>query len=576
MLFGKSSAAGQQDFRIPPLIAAVLLALAIVPYFVGLGSSSLWDSNEAFYAETPREMIEADNYVSPTFNYQPRFNKPPLSYWVVATFYRSFGVSEAVERLPIAIGALIMIVAAFFLGRTIYSTEAGFYAALILATTPRFLMFARRIIIDVYLSMFMGLILLMFVLAQAKPNRRRLYLFLMYVFAGLAVLTKGPVGALLPGAAIVTYLAANRRLAQIREMMLPLGALVVVAIVVPWYVAVYLEHGWSYISSFLLKDNISRYTQPVWGPSRGPLFYIPVLMGDLFPWSLFLLPVIWSFARRLLNRFTRRNRSRDSIDFAGPVSSDLHRLMILWVVVIVIFFSLSRSKEDLYILPVYPAVAALIGFSLTRLRTANWSLQVIPAALIGVLVASVGVMLILLVTRGSLPYQIDGTLLIGYVVLVGGLSSIVGAILRSIRLVTLGLVAALVTVNWIFVIRVLPSFERYKPVPRICEIISERTGPNSSIGYFRFASPSMVFYLKRRIFEYYQFSDLQATFSSGQEVYCLLTEEDFQSIRNELSAPIYILAREPVFRVKLRGVFDRVDTPQVVLISNRPGANISE
>ena len=65
-------------------ILLVLLALAICPYFIDLGGSAIWDANEAFYVETPREMIERGDYVSPTFNYEPRLNKPVLSYWIVA------------------------------------------------------------------------------------------------------------------------------------------------------------------------------------------------------------------------------------------------------------------------------------------------------------------------------------------------------------------------------------------------------------------------------------------------------------------------------------------------------------
>ena len=85
---------------------AVLLAVAIVPYFIDLGGSSIWDANEAFYVETPREMMERGDYVSPTFNYEPRLNKPVLSYWIVAGFYQLFGVSVGVQRVPIALGAI--------------------------------------------------------------------------------------------------------------------------------------------------------------------------------------------------------------------------------------------------------------------------------------------------------------------------------------------------------------------------------------------------------------------------------------------------------------------------------------
>ena len=85
------------------LLAALLVA-AILPYFLNLGVSSIWDANEAFYAQTPREMIETGDYVTPSFNFQLRMNKPVLSYWNVAASYHLFGISEWSERLPIAIG----------------------------------------------------------------------------------------------------------------------------------------------------------------------------------------------------------------------------------------------------------------------------------------------------------------------------------------------------------------------------------------------------------------------------------------------------------------------------------------
>src|SRR5918995_3647094 len=96
-------------------VLAGLLVLAAAVYLVALGNSGIWDANEAFYVETPREMLEANDLVNPTFNYLPRFNKPVLSYWIVAAFYQLFGVSVAVQRYAIALGALIIIGCAYIL-----------------------------------------------------------------------------------------------------------------------------------------------------------------------------------------------------------------------------------------------------------------------------------------------------------------------------------------------------------------------------------------------------------------------------------------------------------------------------
>src|SRR5713226_2191111 len=124
-------------------VLLVLLAAAAIPYFVNLGASSIWDANEAFYAQTPREMVETADYVNPSFNFQLRYNKPVLSYWEVVAAYRLFGVSEWSERLPIAIGGIVLMATAFGLGRLIGGTEAGLLAALVLATSPRVLLLAR-------------------------------------------------------------------------------------------------------------------------------------------------------------------------------------------------------------------------------------------------------------------------------------------------------------------------------------------------------------------------------------------------------------------------------------------------
>src|SRR5918997_3173681 len=94
------------------LLAALLFA-AVLPYFLNLGVSSIWDANEAFYAQTPREMMEAGDYVTPTFNFQLRVNKPVLSYWHVAGAYHLFGVSEWSERVPVALGGLVIVGTAF-------------------------------------------------------------------------------------------------------------------------------------------------------------------------------------------------------------------------------------------------------------------------------------------------------------------------------------------------------------------------------------------------------------------------------------------------------------------------------
>ena len=549
-------------------VLIITLALAVAPYFVRLGSSSLWDSNEAFYAETPREMIEARDYINPTFDYRPRLNKPPLSYWAVIPFYKLFGVSEASERLPIVLGALIMIATAYALGRVVFSETAGLLAAIGLAIAPRFLMFSRRIMIDVYLAMFMALALLMFVLAERRPERRRLYLILMYVSIGLGVLTKGPVAVALPALVLLIYLAAYRRLRQLRELMLPAGLLIVAVIVSPWYVAIYAQHGWKHIETFIFQDNLSRYTQAVWGPRRGFDFYFTAIIGDFFPWSIVLIPVAVLGAARL---WSLRGAGQSIANRRGPV------LLAIWVAIIVVFFSFSKSKEDLYILPIYPAAAALVGGWLARFVSGEHPLKqgVLQWTVIamGASIALAGAVILFFFGKGTQPYEIAGAGPIGFLAILGGIAAAGAAIVRKWRAALLATALSVAGCNWAFALWALPDFERFKPVRPLCQAIVSIAGPDSLVGYYRTAYPSMVFYLRREVFEYYHQEEIDAVLTSDKEVFCLMSTAEFETLRMRMPQ-IRVLASHPTFQVKLNGILDRVELPRVVLISNKGGTNV--
>jgi 4-amino-4-deoxy-L-arabinose transferase-like glycosyltransferase len=553
-------------------VLTAILALAVTPYFLCLGASSLWDSNEAFYAETPREMIESGDYINPTFNYRARLNKPPLSYWLVAPSYKLFGVSEAAERLPIVLGALIMVAVAYALGRTAFSVDAGLLAAIALAAAPRFLMFSRRIMIDVYVAVFMSIALLLFVLAERTPERRRIYLILMYVAIGLGVITKGPVAFVLPGAVLIAYLLVLRKFGRLQEMMIPIGCVIAAVIVLPWYVAIYFQNGWAHIATFILQDNLSRYTQPVWGPQRGFFFFVPALIGDFFPWSLFMIPLVWLGAVRLWAFF--RNRS------TSPVSST-SMIMALWILVIIGFFSISRSKEDLYILPVYPASAALVGGLVARFLDRD------RAGFSGLMRATTLVLALSLVVAGSVilflfgkqtagAYEIAGAKLVGPIAIVGGLIAAIAVRARRPQLAVLATVVSVALCNWLFVLQTLPDFERFKPVRPLCEVIAAQASPDALVGYYRSAYPSMTFYLRRPIFEYYHEDEIESALSSGKEIYCLMTETEYDALKPRVPSEIRVLASHPIFQVKLNGILDKVELPRVVLISNKGGTDLRQ
>ena len=562
------------------IVLLVVLAAATIPYVVGLGDSSLWDANEAFYAETPREMLESGDYINPSFNFQPRFNKPVLPYWVVAVFYHGFDVSERTERVPIALGALVLVATAFGLGRLIGSLDAGLLAAIVIATSPQFLMLARRIIIDVHLAMFAGLTLWFFALADAYPDRKRRYLILMYLSAALGTLTKGPVAVVVPGLVFLGYLMWERRLVDVRRMMVPAGVVIGAVVVLPWYVLLYQQHGWVHIESFVMGENLLRYVQTVGGASRGPLFYVPVMLGLLFPWSLFLPFALWPFrrqappGRKLDADELAQHQDPDRPGHTGAGSHRVVRLLVLWVVVFVLFFSLSSSKQDLYILPITPAAAALVGGLLARgldrpcpeSRRLRWILIATGLVLFLVGTALLG----LFVAPGR--YPLDGVATSSVVTVLAGLLVVVLAVKQRPFAAVTVLSLNLAVVSWCIVVAILPDFERYKPVRPLVRAIESRASTAAVIGYYKAAFPSMVFYVRRPVLELVDQRQLSEAFSSSTDVYFLMTETDYRAVRETLPVRTYVVDRRPWFEVTMPSVLAGATLPEVLLVSNRPPA----
>ena len=544
-----------------------LLFAAVAVYFVSLGNAAIWDANEAYYVETPREMLEAHDLVNPSFNYEPRFNKPVLSYWMVAALYRTFGVSVAVQRFGIALGAMVIIACAYVLARSSLTPsgsnpdsipgagrqDAGLWAAAGLAASPRLVMFARRIFIDVWITAFLSLTLAFFALSERYPARRRRFLILMYVSIGLGVLTKGPVAIALPALSFALYLGLRGELRRIRELMIPAGVLIVAAIAVPWYAALYHQHGLTYIRSFLVAENIERFTSGVGvRQERGAWFYVPVVFSDSFPWSM-LLPAAFASAWR----------SRDRLSV----------LLWCWIVAIVVFFSFSAGKQDLYVFPIVAAVAALGGLVIDRgLSDPRWARWVsMTMGIAGLLLAIAGGAVLGLFEAAGRVYALDAARIVGAVGLAGGLATLGLAVWRRPAPAALALLAAMTLADWVFVARVLPQFEQYKPVPFFGRTLAGRLVPGDSVVDYQVSLPSLTYYLRRHVDHYFDAPHFLDAMRSDARVYAVLSADDYAALAPGLAGRTCVVERRPTFDLKLNSVLAREPLPELLLITNRCG-----
>lgn len=351
-----------------------LLLISFLAFFWNLGSIGLIDETEPLFAEAARQMTVTGDWITPYFNQATRFDKPPLIYWLMAIAYSTFGVNEFAARLPSALAGLTLTCFCFYTLFKIwqlrgkqggnFSTQlpsppwqSWFIASLgaaIVALHPQTLFFGRTGYSDMLLSACMGGGLLAFFLGYAQPLRRNVqarWYLTCYVLLALAVLTKGPVGVVLPGLTIGAFLLYVGTIKDVlREMCLGRGALLFLVITVPWYILVTLRNGETYINSFFGYHNFERFTSVV-NEHQGPwYFHILVVLIGFAPWSIALPAAIAQ-----IKIFQRRRWQN------APRQTHLGVFALFWFFIVLGFFTIATTKYFSYTLPLMPAAAILVA-----------------------------------------------------------------------------------------------------------------------------------------------------------------------------------------------------------------------
>jgi len=341
--------------RSPHLInLAVLSLLAGLLFFVGLGSVGLTDRDEGRNAEAGREMLETGDWISPTFNYEPRFAKPVLVYWLMSLSYRWFGVDEFSARLPSAVFGLGLILLQYGFVSRFCGPAVGLFAALMLLLNLQIIGLSRMVLTDSVLIFFTTLSLYSFWLGFHGGSRERWWRWMCYLAMAMATLAKGPVGFLVPLVTIVLYVTATGQWRRFWDEGAPLaGTVLFAAVAVPWYAVMWSLHGSQYAAS-AQANTVGRFLNPMEGHSFTILFYLPVLLLGFFPWSGWL-PFGWYHAYKSW-RETRRSGLKVSRAADGPV---LEWFAAAWVLGVFVFFTLSSTRLAHYIGPLFPAAALL-------------------------------------------------------------------------------------------------------------------------------------------------------------------------------------------------------------------------
>lgn len=467
------------------LALGVFSLLAVSAYLLHLGLNDIWTPNEGFYADAAREMLSSKNFLDIYYNYVPRYNKPPLQYWLIALFGRIIGLNELAVRLPSALAGLGTVLLLYRIGSLLESRTLGIWAAIVLTFSFQFAINARYGTPELVLTFFFTLSIYCFL--RAFHYNRVIWLVGSYIALGLAILTKGYPYLIILGAIVVGYLLADswagdknwrRRLGFLR---LYWGLPLALGIGMSWVGYMLWHHGGDFWEVFLRETFHRAFTRK---GALKPFFYLEASIWGFLPYSLiFFGALVWLAANRF--RYFR--------------TSKVVRLGLVWFGTMFLIFTLARGKIPTYFIQAHPGMSLLAAYFILHFRPlrSSWPSHVLQSC-----------------------YFLSGGLFLGIgaatVWRFGGFSGLYLLIFlplvllwvgRNFRIRWLALPAfpftAFAVSYLIFALTAMPYMERFRHHRELGEIISRRiSDPSIPVMVENFHLHSLPFYAKRKMWEY--------------------------------------------------------------------------
>ncbi|MBI3314224.1 MAG: glycosyltransferase family 39 protein [Candidatus Omnitrophica bacterium] len=468
----------------------LFIAALLFLFFFLIDKIPLWSSDEGRYGEIAREMFESGDFVLSRFNYVDYTEKPVLAPILSAFSCALFGVNSWSIRLIPVLSALAGIGMTFLFARKFFSEQTAMVAVIILSTTVGYVLVGRFAVIDMLMTFLLSASL--FSLFTANIQRQARYYLAAYVFMGLAFLTKGLIGIILPGMIYFAFLVWTKNLKEIKNMKWLWGILILAVIILPWWFQVTARKP-EFFKEFILEQHFTRFSTGHFGRKKPFWFFVPILFVTSFPWSLFLPAAVISGLRK-------EGALRRKIQF-----------LICWTAVILIFFSIPKSKLPYYLLPVSMAVSILIANFLQEWIDAKgklpklnpsvmaWSWKVITGICV---LGGVGLNIFLLIWHRSPEVNILRPILHlgGFLLILGSLAAyhlMRRAQLKEAVFSLAGMIYGVLIFAFIAMLRMTPFQSTFdfvqtlQPMLKTEDMVSVFTSPDTF--------SDLPFYLKRRI-----------------------------------------------------------------------------
>src|ERR1700751_6170317 len=351
----------------PPTRRAMIVLAAIVAlvWFCNLDYRRLIHPDEGRYAEIPRETVASGDWVTPRLNGIKYFEKPALQYWITAAAYEVFGVREWTARLWPVMAGFLGVLLIGYVGFRLGGPTLGLYSAAVLGGSLGYVLHAPILTLDAGLTLWMAIGLGGVFLEKgddAAPTEQRAWMWVAWAALALATLSKGLIGIVLPGGALLLYSLIERDWSLWRRLHLASGAIIFLAVAAPWFVVVSLRNP-EFFGFFFIHEHFTRFLATEHRREGAWWYFIPILVVGILPWLTVMgwaARRMWSDARPAQNGF------------------NWQRFALVWSAFIFIFFSASGSKLPSYILPVFPALALAIAGPLTLLPASTLLRLVAP------------------------------------------------------------------------------------------------------------------------------------------------------------------------------------------------------
>ena len=460
---------------------ALFLAL-FLSFFATLGWLPLFDLDEGAFSEATREMLESGNFLTTYLNGELRFDKPIFIYWFQALSVKIFGLNEFAVRLPSALAALLWVMATYKFTKFYSDERKAFIAAFIMIASLQITIIAKAAIADALLNLFIALA--MFSLYRLYETRENKFIYFTYLFVGLGALTKGPVAIMIP--LIVSFLffiIKGEWKFWLKSVFNPLGIGIFLLVAAPWYILEYMDQGEKFINGFFFKHNVSRFSGAMEGHYGSLVYYIPVFVVGLLPFSSLYIKVVASVKKLIKN--------------------DLHLFLIIWFLFVFIFFSFSGTKLPHYVIYGYTPLFVLVGLLWQEKVHDFW--LILPSILLYLLLLALPIFLNfggLEVIRDAYAVEIlkDSMVLFDWVYY----GALIGSLILSVIMIRLewSAYAKLLGVGFLFIVVInfvvmaLVAHAKQTPIKEAAYIAKEQ---DLNVTMSRINVPSFIFYSQKKV-----------------------------------------------------------------------------